>query len=66
MAASRSTLGILDRVQSEALRVVLGCMHSTPVAILRSEPNELPLGLCHSLLGGRTLLLVEIYLCYKI
>ena len=56
MAASRSTLGILDRVQYEALRVVLGCMRSTPVSILLSEANEPPLGLRRSLLGGRFIL----------
>ena len=33
MAASRSTLGILDRVQYEALRVALGCMNLTLVSI---------------------------------
>ena len=56
MAASRPTLGILDRVQYEALRVVLGCMRSTPFAILLSEANETPLGLRRSLLGGRFIL----------
>ena len=50
MAASRSILGILDRMQYEALRVVSSCMRSIPVAILLSQANEPPLVLCGFLL----------------
>ena len=49
-AASRSTLSILDRVQYEVLRAVLGWIRSTPVSILLSEAKEPPLGLRRSLL----------------
>ena len=56
MAASRSNLGMLDRAQYEALRVVLGCMRSTPVAILLSETNKPPIGFRRSLLAGRFIL----------
>ena len=54
--ACRASLGILDRAQYEALCVVLGCMRSTPIAVLLFESNELPLGLRPSLLGGRFIL----------
>ena len=56
LAASRSTLSILDRVSYEVLRAILGCVHSTPVAILLSDPNEPPLGLRRSLLGSRLIM----------
>ena len=54
--AGRSALGILDRAQYEALRVALGCMRSTPLAVLLSESGEPPLGLRRSLLGGSFIL----------
>ena len=47
---------ILDRAQYEALRVALGCMRSTPIAVLLSESNKPPLGLRSSLLGNRFIL----------
>ena len=36
--------------------MALGCMHSTPIAVLLSESDEPPLGLRRSLLGGRFIL----------
>ena len=54
--ASGTALRILDRAQYEALRVALGCMRSTPIAVLLSEASEPPLGLRRSLLGGRFIL----------
>ena len=36
--------------------MALGCMRSTPIAVLLSESNEPPLGLRRSLLGGRFIL----------
>ena len=54
--AGRAALGILDRAQYEALRVALGCMRSTPIAVLLSESGEPSLGLRRSLLGGRFIL----------
>ena len=41
---------ILDRVQYEALRAILSCMHSTAIAVLLSQANDPPLGLYRSLL----------------
>ena len=54
--ACRTALSILDRAQYEALHVALGCMRSTPIAVLLSESNEPLLGLRRSLLGGRFIL----------
>ena len=53
---SGTPLRFLDRAQYEALRVVLGCVRSTPIAVLLSEASEPPLGLRRSLLGGRFIL----------
>ena len=49
-------MGILDRAQYEALRVSLGRMRWTPIAVLLSESGEPPLSLRRSLLGGRFIL----------
>ena len=51
--ACETALRILDRSQYEALRVALGYMRSTPIAVFLSEASEPPLGLRRYLLGGR-------------
>lgn len=42
-SANSAALCMLDRVQNSALRVALGVMSTTPVAMLLSESNEFPL-----------------------
>lgn len=49
-SARRTSLGILDVVQHDALKMVLGCMRSTPVPVLLSEANETSLGIRRTLL----------------
>lgn len=40
---NRNTLRVLDRVQYQALRVIMGCMRTTPIPLLLSEAGEPPL-----------------------
>ena len=47
-----AALRILDRVQYEVLRAVLGCMRTSRIAIFLSEANEIPPVLHRSNCGG--------------
>lgn len=40
--SAQSNLGPLDRIQNQSLRIILGCMRSTPIGILMSESNIPP------------------------
>ncbi|GFO28546.1 hypothetical protein PoB_005505100 [Plakobranchus ocellatus] len=57
--ASQTSLGKLDRVQNAALRLVLGALRSTPIAILELETGCEPLGLRR---GEQTVYAQERYL----
>ena len=52
-SAPRGTFRLLDRALYMALRTILGCMRSTPIAILLSEAGEPPLWLRRHLLCNR-------------
>ena len=52
-SAPRGTLRLFDRMQYMALWATLGCMRSTPIAILLSEAGEPPLWLRRHLLSNR-------------
>ena len=53
LGASKAVLRVLNRVQYGSLRFRPGCMCLTPITVLQSEANELPLNLCKSLLANR-------------
>lgn len=50
---AQSNLRSLDRIQNQALRVIMGCMRSTPISILLSKANIPPLSLRRSLINRR-------------
>lgn len=56
MCASQTNLKILDKIQYSALRVVLGCIITTPISVLLSECDESPLYLRRLMLTDRFLL----------
>ena len=53
---SKVNLNKLDRVQFQALRLVTGCMRSTPTNALLSESAEMPLHLRRNVLCGKFIL----------
>lgn len=51
--SAQYNLKTFDRIQNQALRMILRCMKSTPVGILLSESNIPPLSLRRSLINRR-------------
>ncbi|XP_043480509.1 uncharacterized protein LOC122510137 [Leptopilina heterotoma] len=51
--SAQCNLGPLDRIQNQSLRIILGCMKSTPISILLSESNISPLSIRRTLINRR-------------